>query len=251
MNSYAQTNLQLYGQMLEADRREADLRLVRDAYQLALGLFAGHYRGNGKPFLSHLVGVASILVAHGHEIETIVAGLLHSAYSLGEFGDGTRGPSPRKQREVGQVVGSAVEELVAEYTLTDWDAAVTSARQSGSIVEKPICRQVVQIKIADVLEDHLDQGLAYVPAKLLMSGTDNRASTQGLLNLAEQAGAAAIAVELQARMDEAPAQPVPDYLVNPRAGGSIVIAPRSHRERIAARMTRKISRWLKKRRLAA
>ena len=84
------TNLQLYGQMLRAGRPEQELRLVRDAYELAVRLFAGHFRGNGKPFLAHLVGVASILAEHGHPIELVTAGLLHSVYSFGEFGDGTR-----------------------------------------------------------------------------------------------------------------------------------------------------------------
>ena len=111
MNTYAQTNLQLYGQLLSAGRPEQELRLIRDTYELALGLFAAQYRGNGKPFVSHLVGVASILTAHWQPIETIAAGLLHSVYSFGEFGDGTRGADKRKREEVNKTVGAVVEEL--------------------------------------------------------------------------------------------------------------------------------------------
>ncbi len=100
MNSYAQTNIQLYGQLLQCNWSDADLRQVQAAYALAMTIFAGHYRPNHKSFLAHLVGTASILAAHDADATIVAAGLLHSAYSHGEFGDGSRGMTAAKRRTV-------------------------------------------------------------------------------------------------------------------------------------------------------
>ncbi len=58
---YAQTNIQLYEQLLAARWSAADIVPARAAYELAMRIFAGHFRPSHKPFLAHLVGVASIL----------------------------------------------------------------------------------------------------------------------------------------------------------------------------------------------
>ena len=101
---YAQTNLQLYAQMLRAAYPETDVDRVRAAYEFALPLFAGAYRGSGKPFIAHLVGTASILVSIRARMPVVVAGLLHAVYASGEFGNGWRGDRDSRRR-VGIVCG--------------------------------------------------------------------------------------------------------------------------------------------------
>src|SRR6059058_2198532 len=101
---YAQTNIELYGQLFQADSPDADLRGVQAAYELAMRLFAGHFRPNHKPFLAHLVGTASILAAHGGDSRLVAAGLLHSAYSHGEFGDGSRAMTAAKRRTLHRAI---------------------------------------------------------------------------------------------------------------------------------------------------
>ena len=59
-HSYAQTNLQLYTQLSDIEYSQEARGQVLRAYELALQLFSGHYRANGKPFIAHLVGTASI-----------------------------------------------------------------------------------------------------------------------------------------------------------------------------------------------
>src|SRR5207244_4190438 len=118
--SYSQTNIQLYGQLFQADWPDADLRGVQAAYELAMSLFAGHFRPNHKPFLAHLVGTASILATHGADSTSVAAGLLHSAYSHGEFGDGSRGMTSAKRRTVRRAVGDPCESLIARYTSFRW-----------------------------------------------------------------------------------------------------------------------------------
>jgi len=87
---YAQTNLQLYSQLMQAGHSANELGTVRKAYDLAVQLFAGAFRANGKPFIAHLVGTASILAKAETGIDVTTAGLLHSVFSHGEFGDGSR-----------------------------------------------------------------------------------------------------------------------------------------------------------------
>src|SRR5262249_6068970 len=116
----AQTNLQLYGQLLALGHASADVAAGAEAYELAMRLLAGCFRGSGKPFLAHAVGTASVLGSVRARVPVVSAGLLHAAYTLGEFGNGWRGASPAKRAEVRRAVGSEVEELVTRYTELEW-----------------------------------------------------------------------------------------------------------------------------------
>jgi len=62
MHRFPQTNLQLYRHLAELGYAAADIASAGRAYELALELFPGTYRGSGKPFLAHLVGTAGIAV---------------------------------------------------------------------------------------------------------------------------------------------------------------------------------------------
>ena len=65
MATCAQTNLQLYNQIYDAGWSAADLAAARTVYELDVQLFAGRFRPNGKPFVAHLVGVASLVERFG------------------------------------------------------------------------------------------------------------------------------------------------------------------------------------------
>ena len=123
---YAQTNVQLYQQLLGANWAEDDLRHVQSAYRLALRVVASHYHASERPFLAHLVGVASILAKHGAHCTVVSAGLLHSVYEHGDFGDGSRGLSETRRRAVRRSVGAASEELIARYATLPWSETFLS-----------------------------------------------------------------------------------------------------------------------------
>lgn len=150
----AQTNLQLYEQV--AAFSDADRLRVRDAYDLATELFSGRYRGNGKPFVAHLVGTASVLARHGAALEVVLAGLLHAAYQQGEFGSGRFGMTPRRRQRVRSVIGADAEALVARYTTYDW------SRVPDNIDATDV--PVVTMRIANELDECLDRGLLYAGA---------------------------------------------------------------------------------------
>ena len=83
MERFAQTHLQLYRQLQDAAYKEEDLLLIDRSYRYAMRIFSGQFRPNNKPFLMHLVGVASILASIRQPSYVVAAGLLHSAYALG------------------------------------------------------------------------------------------------------------------------------------------------------------------------
>jgi (p)ppGpp synthase/HD superfamily hydrolase len=101
--------------MRERGYKDDDLKRTRDAYELAMQVFTGHFRPNNKSFLAHLCGVASILVAHQEKSDIVIAGLLHSIYSHGDFGNGKRGVDRVKRAKVKGVIGEAVEQLINNY----------------------------------------------------------------------------------------------------------------------------------------
>ena len=152
---FAQTNLQLYEQV--AHLPDANRLRVHDAYNLAAALFAGQYRGSGKPFVAHLVGTASVLVRHGAAVDVVLAGLVHAAYQRGEFGTGRYGMTERRRQRVRAIIGEAAESLVARYTEYDWSSVPDRIQPADS--------PVVLIRIANEVDECLDQGLLYVAAR--------------------------------------------------------------------------------------
>ena len=61
MDTYAQTNIQLFDQLQHEGYTEDELNVIRDTYALATRLFTGLFRPSGKTFVAHAVGIASIL----------------------------------------------------------------------------------------------------------------------------------------------------------------------------------------------
>src|SRR5690349_15945772 len=142
MASYPQTNLQLFALLRRSGRAAGDLARLRDAYELAMHLFAGRYRPDGKTFIAHLVGTAGI----------VAAGLLHAAYTEGDFG-----ASPRSSRQrVRKAAGSEAEGYVAAYAALRWSAEAVASLRAGLDDLDESGRCVLLIRLANELEDCLD-----------------------------------------------------------------------------------------------
>src|SRR4051794_35545495 len=115
MHELAQTNLQLYNQLVARGWSASQLARTRRAYELMTDLFAGQLRPSGKTFLAHLVGTASALATAGARADLLDAGLLHAAYTHGDFGDGRRDAAVPKRAIVRAAIGATAEALVDEY----------------------------------------------------------------------------------------------------------------------------------------
>lgn len=161
VRAYAQTNIQLFNQLRLNKYSETDLKYICDIYELALQLFASRLRGSGKPFLSHLVGTASILASLQAPRNVTAAGLLHAAYIYGEFGTDERGITDAKREQVREVVGSETEQLIADYTTLRWNKYTIPTIRDRLTTLNLHEREVLLMRLANELEDHLDLGVLY------------------------------------------------------------------------------------------
>jgi len=158
---YAQTNLQLYRQLAAEGYAATETETVAGAYELGLRLFPGTYRGSGKPFLAHLVGTASVLASLRVRTPVVATGLLHAVYTHGEFGSGWRGMSDRKRTEVRRAVGEEIEDLIARYTRLRWLHRTIPEVRARLDSMTPVERDVLLVRLANELEDHLDLSILY------------------------------------------------------------------------------------------
>lgn len=226
MTGYAQTNIQLYNQLRELGYPAADLSLAHRAHALAMELFIGAFRGSCRPFLAHLVGTASVLAWLRAPIAVVAAGLLHSAYSHGEFGNYWRGMSEAKRRRVRAAVGDDVEGLVARYTRLRWDPGSMGALVDAATILRGGDRWVLLIRLANELDDHQDLGLLYV-AEVERRRELVRTVVDPGIAMADRLGYPALAAELTRVAKETLTAEVPAMLRGPR-DDSFVSAPASH-----------------------
>jgi (p)ppGpp synthase/HD superfamily hydrolase len=240
MFPYAQTNLQLYRQLAAEGYAAAEIGSVAGAYEVGLGLFPGTYRGSGKPFLAHLVGTASVLASLRARTPVVVTGLLHAVYTHGEFGNGWRGMSDSKRAEIRRAVGEEIEDLVARYTRLVWRRRTIPEIRARLDTMTPTERDVLLVRLANELEDHLDLGILYL-ADVERRREFMHAALPAAVEMAERLGFPALAKSLtEALADIAGAQ----VATGLRRGDaeSIRIPFASHRLRLRVAMSHLIAR---------
>jgi len=240
MTRYAQTNLELYAQTRAEDYDEAALEAVLRGYSLAMRLFAGLYRASGKVFLAHLVGTASVLVEARTRPPVVVAGLLHAAYTHGEFGDGWRGLTADKRATVAAVVSDECEGLIARYTDFQWrPEALSGLREKLSGLDSGD-RDVVLMRLANELDDHLDLGiLFYADAERRLRLLEPLAVC---VDLARDLGYYRLADALTEAFAACRAAKMPGLANRPGSRGSFLVAPASHRPSLRIRLAHWIGR---------
>lgn len=237
MIACAQTNLQLFNQLRRChDYSADDLALIRGAHDLAMRLFTGCFRPSGKPFLCHAVGTASLLGSLHLPSTVVAAGLLHAAYTHGEFGTEWRGISVAKRQQLQRVVGNRVEEIVARYTTLQWNRQTIRPVLEALDTLSEIERHVVLIHVANELEDYWDLGVLYCG-----DAEDRRGDVSSHLHLmvpmAEKLGYP----ELATALDQAFTATVSSELPTPfqtHETASFLVCPASHRPRVAVTLHR-------------
>lgn len=201
MDRFPQTNLQLYAQLVGLGYSEADLATVARSYELSMILFPGTYRGSGKPFLAHLAGTAGIVATLRARAALVATGLLHAVYTHGEFGNGWRGVSDAKRARVRAAVGPEIEDLVARYTALRWTPASIPAIRARLDAMTALERDVLLVRLANELEDHLDLGILYLgdaPRRLRFMREDLPAAVE----MARRLGHPGLAESLTAAFDQ-------------------------------------------------
>ncbi|MGY6501659.1 MAG: HD domain-containing protein [Acidimicrobiales bacterium] len=150
--SIAQTNLQLYQQLMQDGRDESEIELVGAAYTLASRIFSGQLRGSDKPLLAHLVGTAGIVARLGRPAPVVAAALLHAAYADGDVG------RRRMDEVLRSEVGPEVERLVRAYDSLVWSYETEATEEVVASLPRLSAeeRDVLLVRVANELEDHLD-----------------------------------------------------------------------------------------------
>jgi len=146
----------LYNQLIDRNYSIKDIEYVDLAYGIAIEAFNGIYRGSGKPFICHLIGVASILVHIGRPVETVVAGLLHAAIADGDFG------YESAQERIIKILGFNQYDLIKAYTNLQYsyDLNFFYSRKPYKELDS-VVQEVILIRIANEVEDYSDSALNY------------------------------------------------------------------------------------------
>jgi (p)ppGpp synthase/HD superfamily hydrolase len=243
MHTYAQTNVQLFNQLPLDVYTSKDLERVRAAYDLAACLFTGRFQASGKPFLAHLVGVASIVSALDAPPPLVAAGLIHSVYRNGEFGSGRRGMSDDKRRVVRDAVGEQVERYAARFATLPWRPASLAELHIRLDALDGLDRDVVLLRLADHLEHLLDLNVLYHGNAARRDSVKPHHDV--LVDMAAHLGYPRLADELQVASTRVAAAEVPPELRG--HGRPALIGPRSHRRRLALlvreQLTGRVVRW--------
>lgn len=240
---YPQTILQLY-QHLEACGYPPDrFSCVRDAYQLAMTLFTSRYAfPGGKPLLDHCVGTAGILASLEAPLYVVIAGLLHNAYQVGDFGDGAEGSTPSRRGEVRRSVGERSEAVVARFAeLRLRPDALGRMRADLSTLDAE-GRDASLIWAVDHLEHHLDLGILYVDGGRTKESSDGKRAAA--LDIAEGLGLPLLEAELRRVHDETDRISASEVVGS--RGGEYWMEPRSYSLRSQIRL-RRLARRLRRR----
>ncbi len=175
MPCYAQSIHQLYTQAIRAGYTETDLLTLKAVYALQCDLFAGMMTGSGKPHLVHGIGTASVLVWLDAPQHVVLAGMIHNAYGMGDFGDGLKGLTEQRRREVSSILGARAEACVLRFhEVKPWTAEVAARLSDQFATLDTPDRDNLLIRLADDLEHHLDYGLHYRQSKWMLNNATQR-----------------------------------------------------------------------------
>ena len=212
MKLVAQTNLQLYNQLRAQGYSDEDLLVVHRAYEFLTTIYPGYYQADGKPFVAHTVGVASILAHLKLPTEFIAAGLLHNIYGNGDFGDGRRDvATERRRRIVRKAVGDRIEILIERFPGCRIGSKITPDILSRIDQLDEIDKKLIVIDLADYLEKYIDLGVCYWGDSQVISDAVNKRG-QNLVTMASGLGYPQLARMLNETFTQAGRAQIPDSL---------------------------------------
>jgi len=150
----AQTNLELCAQALAMGWRGGGLARLNEAHHLALRQVHSLVRGSGKPFIAHLVGTASLVLASGKPEDWVIGAMLHALYQRRVPFENGLAPAARRP-VISDRFGAAVDDIVHRYTILEDDSS------GGWLDDSPLAQaDVVTLRLADELEDLSGYALA-------------------------------------------------------------------------------------------
>jgi (p)ppGpp synthase/HD superfamily hydrolase len=242
----AQTNIQLYNQLREAGRPSDDLALVHGAYEFLTTLYPGYFQADGKPFVAHGVGVASILASLDQPAEILAVGLLHNIYTNADFGDGHNSGITRfRRRLVREAVGERIEHLLGRFRpLRIHPDTIESARRALPGYDETE-RRLILVDLADHLEKYVDLGVLYLGENDWVKDVTDRIGSK-LVQMANELGEPKLAEALSTAFAEAAAHAAkvpPELRPSDRPRYTGLVAPRSYRPRLHLQIRAEVDEW--------
>jgi hypothetical protein len=156
-----QTRSDLLDFAIERGYGAKDLSLIASAYHLAHILVGGGYRPCGRPFVNHLVGTASALIRYDFRAETVVAGLLHTAYTHSRpHPEGPKAGLDAMAALLGGE-GSPVERRVRAYTQRESVWADLPADADPVSTLSVFNAEIIAIAAANEVDMHLSGEVRY------------------------------------------------------------------------------------------
>jgi (p)ppGpp synthase/HD superfamily hydrolase len=165
----AQTNVQLLGQLARNGWSEADLARADAAYRLIMPLFGNRYRPDGRPFLCHLCGTASLVAAAGRAPDTVVAALLHAVFAQGRLAE-TGGASDANRAMVAEIAGEGPVEIILAYDALRWTAERILGLEAEDLAAAE--REALVIRLANEADDNADGAAAFSEKQRYVGKTD-------------------------------------------------------------------------------
>ena len=244
MDSRAQTNAQLFLQIQQRGCSSAELRLVRDAYTLAMQLYTGMFTGSGKTTLAHEVGTASLAYRHGASFDLVASGLLHGAYLVGDWGHYRRHVTAKKRQAIQRVVGLRAEACVHGMTRLRWNLPSIAALADTADRLTELERNVVFLKLVEELDHLLDYGAILFFRNAEKAKATLQAQRTEVCRLATRLGHPALSAEIGQAIDLTLTTELPPELFGLQFPGDYapIIIPRSCRRRRLLRLYQALSR---------
>lgn len=242
ISAIARNHVQLYNQLQGQGRPSRDLLLVRQAYELSAQLYSGAYQADGKPFVLHVVAVASTVALLCLPSEFVAAALLHNVYTNADFGDGRKRRKSRQRRAlVCAAVGEEVEGLIGRFAELRVDRRLDDLLAASPTVTARD-RHLITMDLADLLEKYLDGGLLYFGDSEWVSGFATR-RLPDLVALAESLGHPVLGEALHLVVQQA-AELTVDPVLRAPAGQRYLrfVLPLSARRRVPV-VLRQSSAW--------
>ncbi|MFN9373172.1 MAG: hypothetical protein ACK6D3_14930 [Planctomycetaceae bacterium] len=243
MRDYSLTYQQLIRQGLRQGFSEPDLLRLRTAYDLALRLTDGLYRKQMVPFICHLVRTASILMHETRDLTPILASMLHAVYFLHVFSGSTRrGPRPADRQQLSDALGHEVEQLIRDYSQFQFGAAEAAHWTNTSHQLDSRTRQLLMMRLADELEDHLDAAEAFVPRGKFRAGDAHYG--REFIDLARRLGLVELAADFEEALAINQQTPLPEGVLSTH-GSSYELRNRLW----TAHLLECLGAWLRRRRM--
>jgi hypothetical protein len=137
---------------LRTTRPDADVDLLRRAYDVAARSHRGQFRRSGDPYVTHPVSVATILAGLGADDQTLCAAILHDTVE----------DTPYTLTGLSREFGSGIAAMVAGITALD-NIKYRGGRQVARVIAavESADTRVVAVKLADRL--HNMQTIRFLP----------------------------------------------------------------------------------------